>query len=172
MTSMASSLASDHVLGKRKRSQSVQSCDTDDTDSATLLSERGADDEHDSNSGTDSEPEALEGDGIDYDTLFVAEDEEFDEANMPSEYTVDPDANYHEGKEPYPKLPAYDPAFSDIEAGLTGIVEQIIDIVDRHPCKSSYVKNFRAKAEELRAVPRPRPMRIALLGDTGTGMFV
>lgn len=172
MASMAASPSPYDALGKRKRSQSVQSCGTDDDKSGTLLSE-GAVDEHDSSSsGTDSEQEAYLGGNADEENLFVGDDEQLDEHDMSFEDEADADAIYCEGKETYPKLPAYDPVFSETETGLTGIVEHIIDLVDRFPCKSTYVKNFRAKAEGLRAVPRPQPMRIALLGDTGAGMLV
>ncbi|PIB00158.1 hypothetical protein CB0940_02595 [Cercospora beticola] len=167
MASVAASPSPYDALGKRKRSQSVESCGTDDDKSGSPLPE-GAN-KHDSNSDTDSEQEASEGDNADDENLFVDDNEHFDENDMSLEDELDPDAIYCEAKEAYPKLPAYDPVFSEIENGLTGIVEHIIDLVGRFPCKSTYVKNFRAKAEELRAVPRPQPMRIALLGDTGAG---
>ncbi|KAF2206960.1 hypothetical protein CERZMDRAFT_102810 [Cercospora zeae-maydis SCOH1-5] len=148
---MAASPASNNAIGKRKRSRGLEPSDLDDDGSESPLSGCAAD-ERDSNSDADSEPETFEGDDTNYEDLFVSEGQEFDGADMPRVNEVDTDVKYHEGKESYPKLPAYDPASSDIEVGLTGIVEQIVDI-----------------AEELRAMPWPRPTRIALLGDTGTG---
>ncbi|KAM3423220.1 hypothetical protein BST61_g669 [Cercospora zeina] len=168
MVSTAASQAPDNALGKRRRSESLEPGDSDGDGCKSLVREHTVD-ENDSSNDSDSEIDASEGDSAVEDGLFIGEDEISDAIDTFSESEADPDAIYNQGQEPYPQLPAFDPAFSDTEIGLTGIVERIVDIVDRNPCKSSYVKNFRAKAEELRTIPRPQPMRIALLGDTGAG---
>ncbi|KAI7480340.1 hypothetical protein KC357_g4002 [Hortaea werneckii] len=82
---------------------------------------------------------------------------------------IDPDAIYSERGEPYPKLSAYDEAIPRIKYAYTGIARQVLSIIEKNPCDSAALAKFVAKAPDILCIPKPRPVKIALLGETGVG---
>jgi hypothetical protein len=116
----------------------------------------------------------------DDDLLIKDEDDEFDaasEISLPSGDEDDDDDDdlgldtYNEDQEEFPKLAAYDEQLPQIKDKLLDILEGISTVLKKYPCDSTHVANFQRKAKELREIPNPEPVKIALLGDAGTGMY-
>ena len=76
---------------------------------------------------------------------------------------------YDETMETFPRFPAYDPGLKKVTGSLTGIVEDILKIIEANPCNSNHVKCFQSNGKKLLHIPKPKVIRIALLGDTGAG---
>ncbi|KAI5368171.1 hypothetical protein Slin15195_G033050 [Septoria linicola] len=159
---MSDSLASKAVLGKRTRAQDDEKdpyeTDSQDGDGRAEDGADGPDSDSDSNDDDGNSDEDNDNAGDDKNGLFVDENEDFehygDDLNDDGlDDANDPNAVYHEGKEPYPKHPAYDPDLPNIKAGLINIVEQVAKIVDNNPCNSTYVKEFQIQSRRIALHP-------------------
>ncbi|KAI7220454.1 hypothetical protein KC343_g2819 [Hortaea werneckii] len=83
--------------------------------------------------------------------------------------TIDPDAIYSERGEAYPKSAAYDEAIPKIKSAYTGIAQQVLNIIKTNPCNSAVLAKFVAKSADLTTIPKSKSVKIALLGEMGTG---
>ena len=97
------------------------------------------------------------------------DDFDFDFGDGMDDLDRDPNANYHERKEPFPSHPAFDPELPNLAKNIVGIVKETVDVIEANPCQTEHVRNNLSKAYKMLKIPKPEPIKIALLGDTGAG---
>lgn len=148
---MESSLASQSALGKRKKRDDADP----DYENSLFLSGDECNDDNDSE-----------------DVEFghrQAQDSDDDFGDGTDDLDRDSNAIYHERKEAFPQHPAFDPELPKLAENLVSIVKGTIEVIEANPCGTEHVQNNLSKAYELFTVPKPEQIKIALLGDTGTG---
>ena len=151
---MASSPATQSALGNRKKRDDPD----EEYDDGNFLSGDDVDDEYDLTDDV-SENEQDE-DGFDFD---------FDFGDGIDDLDRDPNANYHERKEPFPTHPAFDAELPELAENIISIVKGTVEIIEANPCQTEHVQSNLSKAHEMLNIPKPEPVKIALLGDTGAG---
>jgi hypothetical protein len=122
--------------------------------------------------------------GLDLDELSIPAngndgDEDMDRSDSESSSDDEDDddegtgeCEYFETSEALPQCPAYDKDFSQVGTDLTKLPKQVLSILDASACTSNRVKNCRASAEALLAIPTPKREKICLLGNTGCGKLL
>lgn len=156
---MSRPLASWSILGKRQKANDLDDDDFVD-DSFAQDSDFADDGDLDDDDDVvfikeEHKDEDIEDDGINFEA-------DIDE-------NIDLDAQYNERMEELPKLPAYHPDLPKITASLTGTIQEVLNIIEANPCDSTHVQGIKTKGQGLLEIPKPKPVRIALLGDTGAG---
>lgn len=150
---MAAPLASKNALGKRKRR------DDDDGDYKEEADLFVSDDDNDNGYDSDN----------DMDDNKPVQDDDFDFDDDADGLDKNPDAIYNERQEPFPEHAAFDPELPKLAVHLVSIVKETIKVIEATPCNTEHVQNNLTKAQGLLEVPKPKPIKIALLGDTGAG---
>lgn len=125
------------------------------------------DDEEDSDEDDDeAEDEGEDGDEID--------DAEHIEANHEKvmDIIASIDNRYDSSEEQLPNLPAYHPAFKSIEQCRSSIIAAAIHILQTAKYKDAETAELLEQALALQQIKYPRDRKVALIGDSGTGMFM
>lgn len=79
---------------------------------------------------------------------------------------------YTELKEDLPKHPMYDDETIGIAKRCQARVMQVEMILSKSKCATDRVRGFRQKAANIRVVPKPKLVQIAVLGDSGVGQYL
>lgn len=78
---------------------------------------------------------------------------------------------YDSSKEPLPNLPVYHPAFKSIEQCRSNIITTAISILQTAEYKDAETAQLCEQAMALKEVSYPGDRKVALIGDSGTGML-
>lgn len=99
------------------------------------------------------------------------DNEELDAIGEKVKFMVDGmNQKYDSSTEPLPDLPAYHPAFESIERYRSEIMTEAIDILKSSIYKDAETAQLLGHALTLQEINYPRDRRVALIGDSGTGV--
>lgn len=100
------------------------------------------------------------------------EDDEDSDDESDAEFNIDPENVLHtESQEDYPPYAAYHKDLPGLQEKLQATVQGASAILSSSDCDSRAVENLLAQSRETESTRLPDPIKIALLGDAGTGKF-
>lgn len=79
---------------------------------------------------------------------------------------------YDSSEERLPDLPAYHPLFKSIEQSRSSIIADAIHILQTAKYKDAATAQLLDQAMSLQQIKYPRDRKVALIGDSGTGMSI
>ncbi len=82
------------------------------------------------------------------------------------------DTHYDSAEERLPDLPAYHPLFKSIEQSRYSIIADAIHILQTAKYKDAETAQLLEQAISLQQIKYPGDRKVALIGDSGTGMFI
>lgn len=80
-----------------------------------------------------------------------------------------PRHNYTEAEEDFPAHAIYDTDLAGISEQLAGLPPKLLEALQDQSCNSKQLDGHIQRARELLTVPSTDPIRVAVLGDAGTG---
>ncbi|KAK5718248.1 hypothetical protein LTR17_015698 [Elasticomyces elasticus] len=83
--------------------------------------------------------------------------------------TGDPLCDYYEAQEEYPNIPIFQQGIADIEAECNKKLVEVQSMIIRHCCDTPAVREFDRRAKDLQHIPKPKTIRVALVGNSGSG---
>jgi hypothetical protein len=79
---------------------------------------------------------------------------------------------YTESTEAFPDCRIYDEGIPQLRALLTRIPQRVIKMLEPYNLNGNHVQTHMAAARELVGIPETKKLRIALIGNAGTGPYV
>lgn len=162
--------------------------DPDDYDVMNLQHTDGKRKREDDDNGSDNEDEYLTTDGDPTDKTFlpntevhVPEDYQGEDESELSEMEGDSDEEhaipddveevevYSEDQEPLPRRACYDEDIEGITKRLSDIAKKAHELFTESANKSKTAAAHKVRADQLQVLPDTGKLRVAILGDAGTG---